>query len=56
MGQNPTQTEFAGSKPELSRTARKCSTFSLPFLFLARAEMIEEATSFSGRSLDGPAL
>lgn len=52
MGQNPTQTEFAGSEPELSRTARKCSTFSLPFLFLSRAEMIEEAISFSGRNLD----
>lgn len=56
MGQNPTQTEFAGSEPELSRTARKCSTFSLPFLFLSRAEMIEEATSFSGRNLESLAF
>lgn len=52
MGQNPTQTEFAGSEPELSRIARKCPTFSLPFLFLSRAEMIEEAISFSGRNPD----
>lgn len=56
MGQNPTQTEFAGPEPELSRTARKCSIFSLPFLFLSRAEMIEEAISFSGRNLDSLAF
>lgn len=56
MGQNPTQRECAGSEPELARTARKCSTFSLPFLFLSRAEMIEEAVSFSGRNLDNLAF
>lgn len=56
MGQNPTQTDFAGSEPELSRTARKCSIFSIPFLFLSRAEMIEEAVSFNGRNLNSLAF